>query len=48
MKKSSVLSRAGLAAASILGAILAGILLMTAVYALPTARMRHNVEISLP
>ena len=36
------------AALSLLAAILAGVVLLTAVYALPTARMRHNVSISLP
>ena len=41
----TLLLRAGL---SLLAAILAGVLLLTAVYALPTARMRHNVSISLP
>ena len=35
-------------ALSLLAAILAGVVLLTAVYALPTARMRHNVSISLP
>ena len=33
---------------SLLASVLAGVVLMTAVYALPTARMRHHVEISLP
>lgn len=48
MKKKDVFSLLGLSAASLLAAILAGVVLLTAVYALPTRRMRHNVSISLP
>lgn len=48
VKKKDVFSLLGLSAASLLAAILAGVVLLTAVYALPTRRMRHNVSISLP
>ncbi len=48
MKKKDYLTLLLRAALSLLAAILAGVVLLTAVYALPTARMRHNVSISLP
>ena len=48
MNQKEKLCLLGLSMGSLLAAILAGILLMTAAYLLPTARMRHNVEISLP
>ena len=48
MKKKDVFSLLGLSVGSLLAAILAGVVLLTAVYALPTRRMRHNVSISLP
>ena len=48
MKRNKALRNLGLTLGSLLAAILAGAVLMTAVYALPTARMRHNVSISLP
>lgn len=48
MNQKEKLRLVGLSLGSLMAAILAGILLMTAVYLLPTARMRHNVEISLP
>lgn len=48
MKNQRIWRDAGFALGSLLLAVLAGILLLTAVYALPTDRMRHNVEISLP
>ena len=48
MNKKDILPLLLRAALSLLAAILAGVVLLTAVYALPTARMRHNVSISLP
>ena len=48
MNKKDYLTLLVRSALSLLAAILAGVLLLTAVYALPTARMRHNVSISLP
>lgn len=48
VKKKDVFSLLGLSVGSLLAAILAGVVLLTAVYALPTRRMRHNVSISLP
>ena len=48
MKKKPALSLLGLSAASLIAAVLAGIILMTCAYALPTARMRYHVSLSLP
>lgn len=48
VKKKTALSLLGLSAASLVAAVLAGILLMTCAYALPTARMRYHVSLSLP
>ena len=48
MNKKDILPLLLRSALSLLAAILAGVVLLTAVYALPTARMRHNVSISLP
>lgn len=48
VKKKDYLTLLLRSALSLLAAILAGVLLLTAVYALPTARMRHHVSISLP
>ena len=48
VKKKDYLTLCARSALSLLAAILTGVLLLTAVYALPTARMRHNVSISLP
>ena len=48
MNKKDILPLLLRGALSLLAAILAGVVLLTAVYALPTARMRHNVSISLP
>ena len=48
MTRNKAFRRGLILLASLLASVLAGVVLMTAVYALPTARMRHHVEISLP
>jgi len=48
MKQKSVLRPLALTAGSLVIAVLAGILLLTCVYALPTEQMRYHVSLSLP
>lgn len=48
MKQKKIFPLFGMTAASLVIAIVAGILLLTCAYALPTARMRYHVSLNLP